>query len=222
MRSGQRLRYTAETMPIAMPNSDRPRHAPHREPERRHEAVGDLGRTPAAWCAATVPKSQCSDADDEAHELLRQRPVEPEVLADELDRFRASRRARRRAARDRPAAGARTGRRAGRRSAASAAGRAGASRCTGASPTSTCERTRVVRAGSAALRRRRRITCRSASQKLNDASGITYTPDELLAVRRQQPLDHERRPRRVVPDRLLRVLVELRLLGARRSRAARP
>ena len=107
----------------------RPRHAPQREPERRHEAVADLGRRPGACVRSDVPKSPVQHAADEAHELLRQRPVEPEVLADELDRFRRRRPGPRRAAPDRPAAGARTGRRASRRAAASAAGRAGAWRC---------------------------------------------------------------------------------------------
>ena len=52
-RSGQRLRHTADTMPIAMPIRHRPHHAPDGEPERRHEAVADLGRDRAASCAAT-------------------------------------------------------------------------------------------------------------------------------------------------------------------------
>ena len=43
-RSGQRLRQTAETMPIAMPNSTDHAIAADGEPERRHEALGDLGR----------------------------------------------------------------------------------------------------------------------------------------------------------------------------------
>ena len=42
-RSGQRLRQTAETMPIIMPNGDRPGHGRDGQQECRPEALGDFG-----------------------------------------------------------------------------------------------------------------------------------------------------------------------------------
>ncbi len=64
----------------------RPQHAPHGQPERRHEAVADLlrNRPLGANGSAEIPVQH---AVDEAQELLRQRPVEPEILAHELDGF---------------------------------------------------------------------------------------------------------------------------------------
>ena len=53
-----------------MPNDDRPRHRPDREPERRREAVGDLRRHRALG-AHRLAEVAGDGAGDEADELLR-------------------------------------------------------------------------------------------------------------------------------------------------------
>jgi len=95
--AGHRERHADTIRPLVSPHGghdaeghadqNRPQHAPDRQPERRHETVGDLGghRTFRPERRAEIPAQH---AADEPNELLRQRFVESEILADELDRFR--------------------------------------------------------------------------------------------------------------------------------------
>ena len=193
----------------------RPRHAGHGEPERRHEALGDLGadRPLGAQRPAEVAAQR---AGDEADELLVQRLVQAEVLADEFDGFRS-----RVLARGEPRGVARQQvdeQEHQHRDDEQRRGEAG-------EPLGdVLEHARRDRRIEKEPRRSgRRGSCRRAERPagllevgfLERERRVRHHVDagELLVVDRQQPLGDEEGPGRVLPDLVLRFLVELRLLG---------
>ena len=97
-RSGQRLRQTADSVPITMPIVTDHAIAADGQPERRQEALGDFGAD-GALGAQRLAEVAVQHAARETDELLGQRLVEPEVLAHQRDglgrRVRARSQARR-------------------------------------------------------------------------------------------------------------------------------
>src|SRR5690349_11076687 len=214
-RSGQRLRYTADTMPIAMPNSTDHAmlHSVSQNVGMKRSLISvDTGRLvrserPKSQCATPVMKrTNCWASDLSSPRSWRTSSTVSGVASCPAARRAGSPGSRCTSMKTRNATINSVGRRPSRRLTMYCSIAAGAP-----------DRALSPRGGESTPARRVRRRAEGALLQVDIREIERCVRDhvdaaQLLAVSREQLLDHERRPRRVLPDLLLGVLVQLRLL----------